>query len=180
MQRHEERKQTNNWPTAAIILILTCRKEPKKTTPNNWEKTTATKTTWVLPVCIQHGVYEALSWHCRCGKKVQSFCEPDNCLFVWVRCKQCPAAKWVQSQALPLSVYTAGFSIAPRTRVTGGRLENAPFYLQLTPKETAVSRQTTCSPPDPGSRPLPQGSQLRLAGPTYFTCISDQTFQKCN
>ena len=30
-------------------------------------------------------------------------------------------------------------------------------------------------PPDLGSWPLPPGSQLRPAGPTYFTCIGDQT-----
>ena len=31
-------------------------------------------------------------------------------------------------------------------------------------------------PPDLGSWPLPPGFQLRPAGPTYFTCIGDQTW----
>ena len=82
----------------------------------------------------------------------------------------------VQSQALQLSVCTTGLCVARRTHVTGGRLENPTFYLQSTPKETAVCRRTTCSPPDLGSWPLPPGSQLRPAGPIYFTCIGDQTW----
>ena len=50
----------------------------------------------------------------------------DNCLFVvvvCVTCKQRPAAHWVRSQALQLSVCTAGLCVAPRTLVNGGRLE---------------------------------------------------------
>ena len=107
------------------------------------ESTTATKTTWVLPVCDQHGVYEALSRRCRHGRKSKVFASRTIvCLLVvvvWVTCKQHPAAQWVRSQALQLSVCTTGLCVAPRTHVTGGRLENPPFYLQSTPKETDIT-----------------------------------------
>jgi len=73
VQRHEERKQTNNSGLQRQNK-LTCRREPRKTTLNHLEKTTtATKTTWVLPVCDQHSVYEALSRRCRHGRKCKVF-----------------------------------------------------------------------------------------------------------
>ena len=99
---------------------------------------------------------------------------PDSCF--GVTCKHRPAAERDRSLALQLSACTAGLCVAPGTRVSGGRLENPPFYLQSTPKETAVCRHTTCSPPDLGSWPLQPGFHLRPAGPTYFTCIGDQTW----
>ena len=191
MQRHEERKQTNST-LAYSDKFLTCRKEPKKATPNNWEKTLMGAARLHPSWCISSTLSTLQAWeenplaHCilyaltRFDSRMHqrerlSFSLLDSFFF-----DQCPAARWVQSQALQLYVCTTGLCIAPRTYVTGGRLENRLFYLHSTPKEMAVARHTTCSPLDLGSWPLQPGSQLRLAGPTYFTCISDQTFQKCN
>ena len=101
--------------------------------------------------CLRSTLSTLQAW-----KKVQSFCEPDNCLFVCCclgHVQATPGSPVVQSQALQLSMCTTGLCVAPRTHVTGGRLENPPFYLQSTPKETAVSRHTTCSPPDWGLGP---------------------------
>ena len=135
----------------------------------------ALRPTW----CLQGTLSTLQAW-----KKVQSFCEPDSCLFVCCCClghvQAMPGSPAVRSQALQLSVCTTGLCVAPRTHVTGGRLENPLFYLQSTPKKTAVSRHTTCSPQDLGSWPLQPGYQLRPAGPTYFTYIGDQTSQKCH
>ena len=41
--------------------------------------------------CLRSTLSTLQAW-----KKVQSFCKPDNCLFVvvWVTCKQRPAAQW--------------------------------------------------------------------------------------
>ena len=113
-----------NRPTTLAYsdTFLTCRKEPKKTTLNHLEKTTtATKTTWVLPLCDQHGVYETLSRRCRNGRKSKVFASRTIvCLFVCCCClghvQATPESKWVRSQALQLSVCTTGFCIAPRTR----------------------------------------------------------------
>ena len=144
---------------------------------------------WVLPVCDQHWCLRSTLSTLQAWKKVQSFCEPDNCLFVcclvWVTCKQCPVAKWVRSQVLQLSVHcTAGLWRCSQDTcdwTEANSVESPRFYLQSTPKKTAVSRHTTCSPLDLGSSwPLQPGSQLRPAGPTYFTRIGDQTFQKCD
>ena len=108
--------------------------------------------------CLRSTLSTLQAW-----KKVQSFCEPDNCLFVCCCCcylghvQATPGSPVVRSQALQLSVCTTGLCVAPRTHVTGGRLENPPFYPQSTPKETAVSRHTTCSPPGPGVLALTTG-----------------------
>ena len=108
------------------------------------ESTTATKTTWVLPLCDQHGVYEALSRRCRHGRKSKVFASRTIvCLFVCCCClghvQATSGSPVVRSQALQLSVCTTGLCVAPRTHVTGGRLENPPFYLQSTPKETDIT-----------------------------------------
>ena len=91
--------------------------------------------------CLQSTLSTLQAW-----KKVQHFCEPDNCLLLF-------GSHASNVRQLQLSVCTTGLCVAPRTHVTGGRLENPPFYLQSTPKETAVSRHTTCSPPDWGLGP---------------------------
>ena len=154
-------KKGNRRPTLAYSNTnFNLQKGTKETTLNHLEKnTTATKTTWVLPICDQHGVYEALSRRLQAWKKVHSFCEPDHCLFVvvWVMYNQCPAAQWSDPRRCSCPCAPPppppGLCVAPRTHVTEGRLENPPFYLQSTPKETAVSRHTTCSPPDWGLGP---------------------------
>ena len=87
--------------------------------------------------CLRSTLSTLQAW-----KKVQSFCEPYNCFFVCCclgHVQATPGSPVVRSQALQLSVCTTGLCVAPRTHVTGGRLENPPFYLQSTPKETAVS-----------------------------------------
>ena len=188
VQCHEERKQTNNT-LAYSDRFLTCRKNTKKITPNNWEKKHCLGAARLHPSwCIQSTLSTLQAWeenplaHCILyalthfdsrHREQLCFSVPD----FWVSCKQCPAAKWVQSLALQLSACTPGFFIAPRTQATGGRLKNPP---SPTSTKTAVSRHTACSPPDLGSWPLPLSSQLRPAGSTYFTYIGDQTFQKCN
>ena len=114
----------------------------------------STKTTWVLPLCDQHGVYKALSRRCRHGRKSNvSASQTIVCCCCLGHMQATSGSPVVRSQALQLSVCTTGLCVAPRTHVTGGRLENPPFYLQSTPKETAVSRHTTCSPPDWGLGP---------------------------
>ena len=151
MQRYKERKKTDQQLRPTVTKFLTCR----KTTLNCLEKTTtATKTTWVLPICDQHGVYEALSRRCRHGRKSKVFASRTIvCCYCLGHMQATSGSPVVRSQALQLSVCTTGLCVAPRTHVTGGRLENPPFYLQSTPKETAVSRHTTCSPSDWGLGP---------------------------
>ena len=180
MQRHEKKKIDQQlWPSATIFLI--CRKEPKKTALNHWEKQNKTrqqKPHGCCPSATNSGVYEALFRRCRHGRKSKVFASRTIvCLFVvvvWVTCKHCPAAKWSGPRRCSCPcIAPQACGVAPRTHMwlDWGRLESPRFYPQSTPKETAVSRHTTCSPLDLGSWPLQPGSQLRPAGPTYFTRI---------
>ena len=122
----------------------------------------------MLPVCDQHSVYEALSRRCRHGRKSQVFASwTVVCLLLlFGSCASnarqpsgpVPGAAAVRVHHRPVALFPGHIS------VTGGRLENPLFNLQSTPKETAVSRHTTCSPPDwgfgPYNRALSWGRQL--------------------
>ena len=138
----------------------------RKTTLNRLEKTTtATKSTWVLPICDQHGVYEALSRRRRHGRKSKVLVSRTVvCLLLSgshasnVRQPSGPvpgaAAVRVHHRPVRCSQDTCDW------RQTGEH----PFFLQSTPKETTVSRHTTCSPPDwglgPYNRALSWGRQV--------------------
>ena len=153
MQRHKERKQTNNSglkPQVFLVFLYNLQKNNTLLLSKNYNSNmkhmgaAALRPTW----CLQSTLSTLQAW-----KKVQRFCKPDNCLLLLGHMQATSGSPVVRSQALQLSVCTTGLCVAPRTHVTGGRLENLPFYLQSTPKEMAVSRHTTCSPPDWGLGP---------------------------
>jgi len=98
-------------------------------------------------------------------KKVQCFCKPDSCLFVvvWVTCKQRPAAQWSGPRRCSCPCAPQACALLPG-HIWLKADWRTPFHLQSTPKEAAVSRHTTCSPPDwglgPYNRALSWGWQM--------------------
>ena len=119
----------------------------------------------MLPICDQHGVYEAISRRCRHGRKSKVFVSRTIvCLLLFgshasnVRQPSGPvpgaAAVRVHHRPVRCSQDTCDW------RQTG----EPPFFLQSTPKETAVSRHTTYSPLDwglgPYNRALSWGRQV--------------------
>ena len=153
------RKETDQqlWPTATNFL--TCR----KTTLNHLEKTTtATKTTWVLPICDQHGVYEALSRRCRPGRKFLWAGQLFVCCLGHMQATS--GSPVVRSQALQLSVCTTGLCVAPRTHLTEGRLENPPSTCSQHQRRRQYLGIPHALPPDwglgPYNRALGWGRQV--------------------
>ena len=129
--------------------------------------------------CLRSTLSTLQAW-----KKVQSFCEPDDCLFAC-----CCCLGHVQA--------TPGSPVGPVPGAAAVRVHHRPVRCS---QDTCDWRQTgepSLLPaintkrdgsisaynmffPGLGSWPLQPGSQLRPAVPTYFTYIGDQTFQKCN